>query len=287
MAIVGAVYEHVFPILTGPRGRNGKTTIAEGISYALGSLAGPIPAEMLLAVFKSNGSSGPTPDIMALRGLRVAWASETEDGAKVSAAKCKWLTGGDSLTGRYPHDRLPTTFEPSHTLFLLTNFLPHADGLDKAFWERMINIPFEYQFVKNREPRGENERKAYPHLKEKLRAEASGILAWLVKGCLEWQRIGLSLPPRVIAETENYQQNEDNFTGLIEWCCVIEEDLTIGATELYNAFEKWWKKLVGNFPPKQKKFGGEMRRRFTHDKVGGVYKYFGIELNYEVMDQYQ
>jgi phage/plasmid-associated DNA primase len=40
-----------------------------------------------------------------------------------------------------------------------------------------------------------------PHLLEKLKAEAPHIMAWMVEGCLEWQRRGLAvyrpwLPPR-------------------------------------------------------------------------------------------
>lgn len=278
MAIVGAVYEHVFPVLTGPGGRNGKGTIVEAISYALGPLAGPIRPEMLLASYKYD-SSGPTPEIMALRGMRICWASETEDGAKISAGKVKWLTGGDELTGRYPHDKHTISFAPSHTLFLLSNFKPHADAKDKAFWERMQNIPFNVRFIKNREPdQDANERKANIYLKEELKAEAAGILAWLVEGCLMWQRDGLKPPPRVVQETEDYQADEDNVASFVGYCLETGDGLQIGATDLHNAFEVWWRKFVGNYPLKQKAFGKQMKERFDSRQVGGLYRYFGVAL---------
>lgn len=279
-AILGSVYEHVFPVLTGPGGRNGKGTIIETLALVLGPLAGPIRAELLLDTYQVQSSSGPTPDIMSLRGLRIAWASETKEGVRLSAAKVKWLTGGDKLTGRNPHDKYETTFFPTHTLFLLSNYKPSVDADDKALGERMQNIPFNVRFLKNREPTEDNERKADLYLKEKLMQQAPGILGWLVEGCLKWQRDGLQPPPKVINETESYLADEDNYGAFIDYCLDIDEDESIGAMDLYNAFEYWWKRFVGKFPPKQKKFGKKMKERFECKRsTGGVYRYYGITLN--------
>lgn len=281
MALVGGVIEHVFPVLTGPGGRNGKGTIIETISHVLGPLAAPIRSEMLIDSFAQQSSGGPTPDIMSLRGLRFAWASETKEGAKISAAKVKWLTGGDTITGRNPHDKYETTFQPTHTLFLLSNFKPHADVNDKAFWERMQNIPFNIRFLKNREPTALNEKPADLYLKDKLFNLAPGILGWMVEGCLEWQVKGLKPPPRVVRETQDYMDEEDNLGAFIEHCLISQDGLSIGATDLYETFEKWWQKYVGRFPWKQKKFGKHMRELFTCEKTGGLYRYFGVDLNKE------
>ncbi|MFW6284125.1 MAG: DNA primase family protein [Desulfosalsimonas sp.] len=283
-AIVGHQFEHIFPVLTGPGGRNGKSTVVETISQVLGPMAAPIRAELLLDTYQVQSSAGPTPDIMALKGLRFAFASETKEGVKISAAKVKWLTGGDELTGRNPHDKYETTFEPTHTLFLLSNFKPSADANDKAFWERMLNVPFNVRFLKNREPSAENERKADLFLKEKLMAEASGILGWLVEGCLKWQMEGLKPPPKVVQETQDYMEDEDNYAAFIDHCLEKGDHLSIGATELYDAFEQWWKRYVGRWVPKQKKFGKQMREFFESRKTGGVYVYYGVDLNDEWRD---
>lgn len=283
-AIVGGVYEHIFPVLTGPGGRNGKGTIVETLAQVLGPMAQPIRAEMLLDTYQVQTSAGPTPDIMSLRGLRIAWASETKDGVKISAAKVKWLTGGDTLKGRNPHDKYDTAFDPTHTLFLLSNYKPHADADDKAFWERMQNIPFQVRFLKNREPTEPNERKADLHLKEKLLMQAPGILGWLVEGCLKWQQDGLKPPPKVVAETQEYMEDEDNYSAFVDHCLDQGEGLSIGASDLHQSFEVWWKKYVNRFPPRQKKFGKKMREKFECEKTGGIYVYFGICLNDEWRD---
>ena len=145
------------------------------------------------------------------------------------------------------------------------------------------------RFLRNRKPVADNERVADIELDAKLAAEASGILGWMVEGCLRWQQEGLNPPPAVVAATEEYFKDEDFFSSFVDYCCNTgPEDhplFQVGATDLYNAFEAWFKKFVHNFPPKQRKFGKQMRERFKYDKVGGLYRYFGINLNREVMEE--
>ena len=82
--ITGLSTEHVFIVFHG-RGRNGKGIMTEIIQEVLGgrdassALAGPVQSEMRLDQGKRS-VAGPSPDIMALRGLRLAFASETDEG---------------------------------------------------------------------------------------------------------------------------------------------------------------------------------------------------------------
>ncbi len=108
-ATTGLTHEHIMPVLYG-KGRNGKGTLVEILSYVLGSLAGPVQAEILLAEWKPRSSAAPSPDIMGLKGLRMAFSSETDEGRRFSSSKVKWLTGGDELVGRNPYDRYDVHF---------------------------------------------------------------------------------------------------------------------------------------------------------------------------------
>lgn len=180
--------EHIFPVLWG-KGRNGKGTLLQSLADVLGPLAGPVKSEMLLEQGRTRSSASPDSDIMALRGRRLAWVSETDEGRKLNAGRVKLLVGGDTLCGRPPFGKREVQFQPTHTLLLLTNHKPKADPSDYALWQRVHLIPFTLSFVDN--PTGPNERRRDPYLAERLRAEASGILAWLVRGCLAWQRDGL------------------------------------------------------------------------------------------------
>ncbi len=267
--------ENVFFVLAG-QGRNGKSLLVETISWVMGDLSGPIPAELLLDQGKTRSSSGPTPDIMTLKGLRLALATETDEGCKISPSRVKWLTGEDTLTGRNPHDKYATTFTPSHSLLLLTNHKPHAPADDFAFWERLLLIPFELSFV-NRRPQGKNERPQDRTLKTKFRNEASGILAWIVRGCLEYQAQGLCPPPKVKEAVAEYRRDEDLLADFIDERCIVGENLEADASDLYKAFESWYMESVGKRVPAQRTFGRWISKKFERFKRGTV-KYKGIGL---------
>lgn len=263
--MTGVVNEHIFAILYGEGGRNGKGTLIETLQYILGPLAGPIQSEMLLDQRNARNSAGPSPDIMNLFGKRFCFASETEENRRFSAAKIKWLSGGDTLTGRNPHDKYETRFEPTHLLCLLTNYLPHAPAEDLAFWDRMMLIQFNVRFVDN--PSASNERPKLKDLGERLKEEAPGILAWLVRGCIEWQRQGLNPPREVLAARNEYRAKEDDVGNFVEACC-ITEDLPDGHEELfkdvYEAYTQWYEATIGDkkFCLNKKRWGAIMGKRF-------------------------
>lgn len=278
-AMTGLSMEHILPILWG-QGRNGKGTLVETINYVAGPLSGPVQAEMLLSQFQNKSASAPSPDIMDLRGRRFAWASETDEGRAFSPSKIKWFSGGDTLTGRAPHDRYNTTFRPTHTLFLLTNNKPHAPSDDFAFWERVHLIPFRWSFV-DRQPAAPNERRADKRLPERLKEEAPGILAWLVRGCLAWQQQGLNPPAVVKAATDDYRREEDVLADWIDECCFVDPAASSGASHLYDSFKEWWEDNMSKKVPSQKSFGRWMAKRFHREKKG-TFTYFGIRVLLEV-----
>ncbi len=272
-AITGLTTEHIFPIMWG-QGRNGKGTLLETLHHVLGAISGPIQAEMLLDQKFSASSAGPRSDIISLRGRRLAWASETDEGRKLNIGKVKWLSGGDTLTAREPYGKREVSFKATHTLFLLTNHRPRVDGNEYAVWKRLILIPFEFSFVDN--PEKANERKRDPQLPEKLKAEASGIIAWLVRGCLAWQKEGLS-PPQVVRDaTAEYQGEEDIMGHFLDACCHINPKYRVSAGALYKEYQVWCDEN-GHRPLSATKFGKRLKDRFQSETSGCVY-YLGLAL---------
>ena len=286
--LLGAVPAHAFAILYGEGGRNGKGTLVETLQHVLGAHAGPIQSEMLLDQKTARSASAPTPDIMTLKGLRIAFASETDEGRRFSAAKIKWLSGGDTLRGRHPNDKYETSFDPTHLLCLLTNHLPHAPAEDKAFWDRMHLIPFNVRFV--HEPKEKNERPRVEGLKERLKEEAPGILAWLVEGNIEWQRQGLNPPDIVKDATRQYQFNEDVLGNFIAECCDLieypsdaDKDTYEQYKVVYNAFKHWYEQTIGDnkYCPKKKKWSQLMEKRFTKFNRSGQTWWLGLKVKPE------
>ncbi len=291
-ALVAEVLEHVIVVLAGAGG-NGKSIVVEIIAEVLGEdLSGPVEAELLLDQGKARSSAGPSPDVMDLRGLRLAWASETNPGRKLDGARLKWLSGGDTLKGRNPYEKRSTRFAPSHSLFLVTNHRPNVDADDAAIWRRLLTVWFSVEFV-DREPRTPHERPADKGLRGRLREELPGILAWLVRGCLAYQEQGLAVPLAVQEAVTSYRDEHDLLGEWLAQRCEQDGRVFPGMTrgefarldntyhtasqDLYNSFKDWCEAVGIRAFPSPKAWGAKMTRRFPKWKNNIIY-YGGVRL---------
>ncbi len=264
---------HIYVIMWG-LGRNGKGTLLETLKHVLGDLAYKAEAELLLD--QKFGRQGGTPNTgtLQLRGKRIVWASETNEGRRLNTGKLKELVGGDTLNARPMYGKRHIEFSPTHLLLLLTNNKPQAPANDYALWQRISLIPFVLSFVAN--PTKPNERKADLNLIEKLKSERSGILAWLVRGCLKWQAEGLDAPEAVKIATNEYREDEDLISKFITECCVVGETYEVKAGVLYQAYKTWCTDQ-GHYAINGTRFGLEIKKKYDSDKSQYVY-YIGLGL---------
>jgi putative DNA primase/helicase len=223
--ITGDVREQILPVFWG-EGSNGKSTLVNAGMHVLGTDYGGSPPRELFSVSKTERH--PT-QLMTLHGKRLAAAQETDAGAKLNEALIKHLTGGDTVTARGMYENF-TSFSPTHKLILSTNHKPQVLGTDHAVWRRLKLIEFKVRFEGNQVDK---------KLLDKLKAEAPGILAWMVRGCVEWQRSGLREPACVQIATRSYRVEQDVFGTFLQECCEFGDDYVVGATELYQAFQEW------------------------------------------------
>ena len=111
----------------------------------------------------------------------------------------KELTGGDPIRARRMREDF-WQFWPTHKVVLACNHKPTVRGTDNAIWRRIKLVPFKAVIPKEQRDR---------ELSVKLQTERSGILAWMMRGCLDWQRNELGEPMAVIAATSDYASEED------------------------------------------------------------------------------
>lgn len=271
-SLLGSVREHILPILWGA-GRNGKGTMLEAIHSVLGEMAGPVHSEMLLDQGRSRSSGDPSPDILALRGRRIVWANETDEGRKMSTARVKWLCGGDTLVGRALYSNTEVSFRPTHTLFLLTNHRPKVDAEDYAIWQRIHLIPFNFSFVEY--PASPSERKRDTRMLDRLKGEAEGILAWMVRGHMEWREYGMRIPTTLTQAVVEYREEEDVMGRFLEERCEVGEEMEIRADVLYQNYKGWCGGL-GVRPAPHFKFGADIEKRFKRVRRAQGRIYLGV-----------
>lgn len=280
-AITGLDIERIFIVLLGEHGQSGKSTLMEILYEIMGVLAGPIQAEMLMSQRGVKSSSAPSPDILALKGKRVIWASETEEDHRFATGKIKWMTGGDPLKGRGINDKDETDFRTTHTLFLLSNRMPGAPAHDSAFWKRTYIVNFPNSYIDDPDPAKHHEKKKTKGLAQKLiDEEGPGIMALLVQGCIDYQRRGLDPPAPVLDLTKSKRRTEDVLADFIEECCEIGtgKDFNESAKDLYNRYTTWWETESSKRPMSKKKFGQLLKLKFEDIKTGGFIKYYGLQL---------
>ena len=174
--LTGAMGEQVFFFPYGPGG-TGKSTLVNVVRDLLGDFGLHTPTETFVAKQYDNGA---TADLARLAGARMVTAVEVNWSRQIDEARVKMLTGGDPITARHLYQGF-FTFQPTCKLWFVANDLPGVRGTAEAFWRRVHVIPFEVIIPKDERDEG---------LIEKLKAEAPGILAWAVRGCLAWQRGG-------------------------------------------------------------------------------------------------
>ena len=193
-ALTGETSEQCLFIFYGS-GANGKSTFLQTMSYVLGDYSMSTPTETLLV--KRRGAI--PNDVARLKGARFVIACEADAENRLAESLIKQMTGGDTISARFLHQEW-FDFEPTHKVFFGTNHKPVIKGTDYAIWRRIRLVPFEITI-----PEGERDK----NLPEKLKAEADGILAWAVQGCLVWQQQGLGVPEEVKAATDSYREEMD------------------------------------------------------------------------------
>jgi putative DNA primase/helicase len=187
-------------------GRNGKSTFLETIRDVIGDYGHTAKPETFL-VAKRDGGAAST-DVASLKGARLVVTSETKRGAKIDASLIKSLTGDDTVNARHIFER-PVEFAPSWSVFLATNHRPEMPGDDMALWERVKLIPFEVRIPDDKKD---------TTLKDKLMAEAPGILAWMVEGARSYIDHGLTDPEAIVEATAEYQTESDPVGDFISRC---------------------------------------------------------------------
>jgi len=207
-------------------GANGKSVMFKAVREVLGDYAHDAPASLLQKSY--NASS--TNDEAATENKRFLVSSEALSASKLNESRLKKYTGGDPITARYLYKEF-ITFPPTVKPWLFINHKPRVDDDSLGFWRRVRLIPFNRKFI------GEDDDKLLP---DKLKKEAEGILAWLVRGCLLWQEEGLEPAPEVVNEaTKTYQAESDVLYDFLADTYGDKVEKEVRAKDFYKEYTRW------------------------------------------------
>jgi len=211
-------------------GWNGKSTLLGVIQDVLGQdYTAEIEPEVFM-VQKFGKGTGPDEGAAMLYKKRFVRSSETHESQKLSVDLIKRMTGGENLDCHRKWQHI-FSYRPTHKLWLSGNHEPVITDTTDSIWLRLKKIPYTVTFTAE---------KRNPNLRDELlKGHREAILAWIVRGCLEWQRIGLAEPEVVTTATNQYRQEQDILADFLAECCVLQYSATITVADCYKEYKQW------------------------------------------------
>lgn len=242
-------------------GNNGKSTFVTTIRKLVGVYGERVGTDLFM--LREKNSTGPKEGLANLKGKRFVVASELEDGKRLAISLVKDMTGGETIKAdrKYEHE---VEYQPTHKLWLVGNHKPVITDTTLSIWRRVKLIPFTVTIL---------DKEIDQELPAKLEEELSGILAWAVRGCLEWQQSSLSEPDTVILATASYRHEQDILGDFIEDCCVLEALAQLAKADLKDAYQSWCQDNSVE-PVTQRTFRARLVEKGVTDGKSGAIRYW-------------
>ena len=224
-AMFGHVRDQVMFILIG-EGSNGKGVLLNTMKHVFGAYATTVSYSLLKK--HNTNPNAPTPALAPMVGARLVQSSEFGEGEKLEEALVKNITGSDPISYRQNYGS-QTTFKPQCKIFLSSNYFPRISFEHEAMWRRLFAIRFTKKFAGDQ---------CNSNLEEQLKAEASGILNWLIKGAVKYHRLGKLLWPESTLKYLNaLKQGADTVGTWLKNSCRQVEGGAVAASEAYASYK--------------------------------------------------
>jgi putative DNA primase/helicase len=235
-SLFGFQPEQRFLLMTGS-GRNGKGALKHAILQAIGPEYGIQPDGNLYSrsKFGPARSNEARADLMSLKGKRIAFFSEPDRG-QFNEEMLKAHTGGDTITARGLYQRVPVSWEPTHSITFLVNDAPSLDDVGPSMGSRVMVADFRHRFDGLLEDK---------NLYNALAKEKAGILAILCWAAKRWYEQwdagdgGLTMPPRVVEQSKAFMERNDPLSECLREAFAVHPDVKSPSQAAYDAYRDW------------------------------------------------
>jgi len=248
-ALHGYKREQKFDIWTGV-GSNGKSITVEFISKALGDYFYSPSIQLLTR--KRGSSSNASPELIKLKGIRIAVLQEPEFDDQIHPSLMKQLTGNDWIEARELYCS-PIKFKPQLSLVMACNDLPKVPSSDGGTWRRMRVLQFKSKFVDN--PTKDGEYPVDPTLQSQIETLGEAFMSILIHyyNKLKKNKNLYKEPPEVNQYTSDYKKDNDVIQDFIDENVEEGGDKDhLKTVDVYNTYLPWLKENYPNTKPLNK-----------------------------------
>lgn len=185
---------------------------------------------------KDGGGAEHRSDLVRLRGdVRFVTSDEPKSRSIWDGEIIKQITGS-FVTARGANEKTEVTFKPRFKLHTECNIIPRAPSDDKGF-RRRFKL-YQWRVSLEDTPAG-----TLPPdiVLDRLAAEKSGILNWLIGGALEWLATRTIPQPSAMVDvlSDFWADSSPLLEWMGEWCDTKDPNARETAKALYDHFKQW------------------------------------------------
>ena len=189
-------------------GSNAKTVLLNFMKDSIGGYAKDFSISLITQKRPNTGAA--TPEMAALRGIRLAIMVEPSIGDIINEGIFKSLLGGDPITTRNLFSSL-FTFVPQFKLILASNCFLGIKSNDDGTWRRISVVDFVSKFLDNPDPENELQFKKDPDIQDKMKNWYEAFLSFLINNAFVTE--GRVPENELVNATTNGYRNKQNRVG--------------------------------------------------------------------------
>ena len=257
--------EECFAILYGNTTRNGKSTLLESVSGALGDYSKAVSSGTLSE--KPTGKDA-NPEIIDLIGAKLITCGELNAETLLNDTLLKALSGNDTISARLLFSNDILNLRITGKIFANCNELPPMKNDDLLNSQRIIVIPFDRHFEEYEQNKDLKKIFAQPEYR-------AVILTWLIEGYKRYLKYGLkaNMPEKVKQAIENYRSEANTINQFLNDEDIFEhidekdysQAVKITDINLYERYRNWCKDN-GTFPHSKSNFKKHLRKHKNYIK---------------------
>ncbi len=237
------------------KGGAGKSKYILPLQDILHDYARQIPIELFLAAQRENKSE----QLAQLPGVRLAIASEPDEGTRWAEGQLKQATGRNRISCRdvYAHR---IEYVPQFKLMFEGNHKPHLRGVGEEIRRRFKLVEFKGGSIP--------EEDRILDMPARLKHEYPAILQWIIDGAVDFAREGLNMPEQMETDVSDYLRSEDQIAAWMDDCCDIDNAQRVRVADAYENYKAWCTK-DGEFVVTKKTFCSRLNDRGYQTQKSG------------------
>lgn len=292
------MWEHLASILIGNsalnqtfnmyigEGRNGKSALMDLMKTCLGQYKGDVPLPLITD--RRTKIGGLSPEMVELKGVRLAVINEPDPDSKLNVGVMKQITSGlDPIQARAPYMTKMVTFLPQFKLVLCSNEFMIIPSQDHGTWRRIRVVDFMSKFDEN--PVQGDPEKPYqylvdPTLPSKFPKWKYVFTSMLVEIAFKTNGIVRDCP-HVISSSQSYKNSTDYVGDFIREKVIVDTTSSgkILKSEITSEFTLWYDETYGRdtrSKPTIKKVHAYMDKKYGKYEINKAW--IGIRINYKM-----